>query len=1126
MPFFRRSQFALIVAFSFGIGAATARASDVPRSFFQLPSSNGRGAVVVDLQAGRATQFREHLFSSEEPLLDVGGNEVWSGGKPQTVSTRDLLHDAYWGVRAFGSQRWLTTIPPNLDQSGYDGFDSSTGGTGLVRVVHDLVSGAGALRATQYFFSPMSGTTNGASFVMALQLENLGGQALTDVAAFSLHNLRLGPGRPGPHLDLAESGETVFTSSGSDLYERAFAGVVAARPLFEGTTTRAASLSNDSPSLFSTVDAGGAINWTPFSGTSNVGTGWTTGFQFAIGTLSPGQSRWAAVVLQHHANPFADVSASARIDSVLADITSPAALVTRERNFWKAVQESAQLPAGLSTDEERLFRQSLVMLKMAQVQESATYLREWNTNDGDPRRTRFASPSALPGEIAHLGTGAMVASLPPGEWAIPWPRDGAYAIAALAKAGLHAEAKEALTFLLTAEANRFHDWSELNGYALPPYQISLARYYGFGVEETDFNDFGPNLEFDGFGLFLWALRAYVDASGDSAFVHQHYDAIVNTIAAPILALTDTTTNLLRADSSIWETHWNGRQRQWAYSNIVSARGLCDLAALAQAEGDTARATTFRTAGIALRQAILQRLTSPDGVLASNREELVAGSGYMDAATLDAIAMGLVYPQGVYAEATLDAMDASLRTAAGIGWARNDDRYDHPGAEDLSPWGSEYDSAEWVFPDLRGVIALHAAGRDARGEALLNWITEQSTANYGAIAETYDENLGTYKFNAPMVGFGAGAYILALAQRNVSIDPACGAFPDAPPLGSGGAGAAAGGAAGAGGASLGAGGNGGRSASQGGAALGSEAQERDASGCACSLVGKSSAPRGSSPWAWAHLGLAAFMARARRVMRIHHLLVPLVSLTAALLFADALRAEASPKPIQSQQSTAPRPRTPIDFSAAKVIAAHIYGDHRVTFYCGCAYSPQRDVSAVSCGYAPRAQGDRKRKGNPKNPRSTRIEWEHIVPASAFGAHRACWTHNKPGTDSRTNCRKTDEEFRAMEADLVNLVPAIGEVNQARSNFLFGEIDGESREFGACDFEVDKVLRIAEPAPALRGMIARIYLRMYAAWGSAALPLSDDELARYRAWDVSMPPSAWELERARRIDALQYGMGITP
>jgi hypothetical protein len=51
---------------------------------------------------------------------------------------------------------------------------------------------------------------------------------------------------------------------------------------------------------------------------------------------------------------------------------------------------------------------------------------------------------------------------------------------------------------------------------MPPYQISLVRYHGFGVEETDFNDFGPNLEFDGFGLFLWALREYEQLTGDTS----------------------------------------------------------------------------------------------------------------------------------------------------------------------------------------------------------------------------------------------------------------------------------------------------------------------------------------------------------------------------------------------------------------------------------------------------------------------------------------------------------------------------------------------------------------------------------------------------------------------------------
>ena len=71
-------------------------------------------------------------------------------------------------------------------------------------------------------------------------------------------------------------------------------------------------------------------------------------------------------------------------------------------------------------------------------------------------------------------------------------------------------------YYLDAEAGRFQQWMELAGYSLPPYQISLVRYYGFGVEETDFNEFGPNLEFDGFGLFLWALRASEVLTGDTS----------------------------------------------------------------------------------------------------------------------------------------------------------------------------------------------------------------------------------------------------------------------------------------------------------------------------------------------------------------------------------------------------------------------------------------------------------------------------------------------------------------------------------------------------------------------------------------------------------------------------------
>ncbi len=76
------------------------------------------------------------------------------------------------------------------------------------------------------------------------------------------------------------------------------------------------------------------------------------------------------------------------------------------------------------------------------------------------------------------------------------------------------------------------------------------------------------------------------------------------------------------------------------------------------------------------------------------KELGSGAGYFDAAVLDAIAMGLFAPDGRIARAT-----------AGPGWSRNDDRSDHAGKTDLSPWGSEYDSAEWTFTDLRRAIAM-------------------------------------------------------------------------------------------------------------------------------------------------------------------------------------------------------------------------------------------------------------------------------------------------------------------------------------------------------------------------------------------------------------------------------------
>ena len=169
-----------------------------------LPASNGHGALMLDLDARRLVHFREHLFAAEEPLLDAAAEEQWSGGQPLGVPTRDLLYDAYFGVRVDGDQGWLTDDVVDLEASGYAGFDSDApGGTGIVTMVQQR----GVLKLTTYAFAPRDYPHNG--FVMALSVENTGSRNATDVSVFSLHNYHLGFGRPGVMSEIGEEGETV-----------------------------------------------------------------------------------------------------------------------------------------------------------------------------------------------------------------------------------------------------------------------------------------------------------------------------------------------------------------------------------------------------------------------------------------------------------------------------------------------------------------------------------------------------------------------------------------------------------------------------------------------------------------------------------------------------------------------------------------------------------------------------------------------------------------------------------------------------------------------------------------------------------------------------------------------------
>ncbi len=201
-----------------------------------------------------------------------------------------------------------------------------------------------------------------------------------------------------------------------------------------------------------------------------------------------------------------------------------------------------------------------------------------------------------------------------------------------------------------------------------------------------------------------------------------------------------------------------------------------------------------------------------------------------------------------------------------------------------------------------------------------------------------------------------------------------------------------------------------------------------------------------------------------------------------------------------------------FTQAKKFASQVYRGHHETFYCGCGYDNKKRVDAASCGYKPRKNAQR----------GQRIEWEHVVPAHAFGQTRQCWrepictTKKGKAYKGRRCCEKVDPVFRAMVSDLNNLVPAVGELNGDRSHFNFTMLEGEPRQYGSCDFEVDFKARKAEPRPEVRGDIARTYFYMHYTYG---LPISKKQWRLFDVWDRQDPVDEWERERRQRIKLLE-------
>jgi len=202
--------------------------------------------------------------------------------------------------------------------------------------------------------------------------------------------------------------------------------------------------------------------------------------------------------------------------------------------------------------------------------------------------------------------------------------------------------------------------------------------------------------------------------------------------------------------------------------------------------------------------------------------------------------------------------------------------------------------------------------------------------------------------------------------------------------------------------------------------------------------------------------------------------------------------------------------PQTFQQAKRVAKALFVSHRQTLYCHCQYDEHQQIDLASCQM--QAASIKKR--------SLRVEFEHMTPAENFGRQFRCWReplctrHGKP-YKGRACCARSDSRFKQAEAELYNLYPAEGIVNQARSNYRYGLVDGTDTFYG-CAIRIDKATRTAEPDDSVKGLVARATLFMSQQY---QIKLSKSQRQLLVAWDRRFPPDVWEKEWASHIAAIE-------
>jgi deoxyribonuclease-1 len=208
---------------------------------------------------------------------------------------------------------------------------------------------------------------------------------------------------------------------------------------------------------------------------------------------------------------------------------------------------------------------------------------------------------------------------------------------------------------------------------------------------------------------------------------------------------------------------------------------------------------------------------------------------------------------------------------------------------------------------------------------------------------------------------------------------------------------------------------------------------------------------------------------------------------------------------------------VSFTTAKnKLYSKVFNNSGETFYCGCDWS-DRKTDLKSCdlqSFFPKKQ----------RKRAARTEAEHIIPASWMlkvnKKLRQCAIDSKAVKDSaRKYCQKHDLDYKQAHNDLVNLYPAVGQINADRSNKPFVDVvNTKIKTYGKCDIEIGS--RGIVPPSDKKGDIARVAFYMQKKYG---VNYSKRQLKIFNEWDKQDPISAQERAHNKRVIQVQ-GFGL--